>query len=172
VSQRPAQQLPNISDPEVFSQFYRTHLPTVYGYVLRLCGGDRTRAEDLTQDVWMALTDELRQGRTERADIRWLLTVARSRFIDQTRRQLRAIRTLTLVATSEEHLDPPTRDQVLDGLQSLEPMHRIVLMLHYVDDLPVTQVATAIDRSVAATTSLLARARVALREHHRSNSND
>jgi len=156
----------------VFSQFYRTHLPTVYGYVVRLCGGDRVRAEDLTQDVWMALTDELRQGRTERADIRWLLTVARSRFIDHTRRQMRSVRTLSLVATSDEHLDPPSRNQVLDGLQALEPMHRIVLMLHYIDDLSVMQVATAIDRSVSATTSLLARARVALREQHRSNAND
>ena len=74
---------PGIGSPEWFSAFYRAHLPDVYGYLLRLCAGDRAQAEDLTQDVWLALMEELRRGRTNHADVRWLITVARSRFIDR-----------------------------------------------------------------------------------------
>ena len=49
---------------EEFRAFYREHLPSVYGYLLRLCAGDEAMAEDLTQDVWLRLVDELRRGHT------------------------------------------------------------------------------------------------------------
>ena len=48
-----------VMSPDSFRVFYRAHLPDVYGYLLRLCAGDRTHAEDLTQDVWFSLVEEL-----------------------------------------------------------------------------------------------------------------
>ena len=77
----------DVMSPAGFSSFYRAHLATVYGYTSRLTGGDRSLAEDLTQDTFLALTRELRRGRVECADIRWLLMVARHRFIDHVRRR-------------------------------------------------------------------------------------
>lgn len=120
----------------------------------------------------MALARELRRGRNECADIRWLMTVARSRFLDHARRKRRAGRTLALVSSNDEYTDPPTRHEVLAGLSALEPMHRLVLMLRYVDDMPVPTVAASIGRNVTATNSLLARARAELRVHHGSHRND
>ena len=150
--------------PQQLADFYRTHLPDVYGYLLRLCAGDRTTAEDLTQDVWLALVEELRRGRSERADIRWLITVARSRFIDAARRDRRRQSKLELI-TRQQSIDiEPTWSDVLDQLDRLVPMHRAVLVLRYVDDLSVPEVATVIDRNLTATNSLLARARAELRQ--------
>jgi RNA polymerase sigma-70 factor (ECF subfamily) len=153
-----------VMSPECFCEFYRTHLPSVYGYVLRLCAGDTTRAEDLTQDVWFALVDELRHGHAERADVRWLLRVARSRFIDEARRE-RLIRSkLALLRRVDHHDDAePTSGEVLGRLAALQPLHRAVLILRYVDDLPVPEVAATIGRELTATNSLLARARAELR---------
>jgi RNA polymerase sigma-70 factor (ECF subfamily) len=161
-----------------FTVFYRTHLPSVYGYLLRLCAGDRAEAEDLTQDVWIALVDELRQGRVERADPRWLMSVARSRFIDGARRE--RLGRLKLRLLSRDHdgtADPtsdadPTTSEVLDRLAQLQPLHRAVLVLRYVDDLPVPQVASAIRRDLTATNSLLARARAALRQLDRGDTDE
>jgi RNA polymerase sigma-70 factor (ECF subfamily) len=160
--------------PDDFRVFYRAHLPAVYGYLLRLCAGNRAQAEDLTQDVWFALVDELNRGHAERADVRWLMCVARSRFIDQARRQ-RLVRSkmslLRRVDDREEDVDP-SGGQVLDGLDRLRPMHRAVLMLRYVDDLPVPEVAAAIGRDLGATNSLLARARAELRRVGRGEADD
>jgi RNA polymerase sigma-70 factor (ECF subfamily) len=177
VNSDPAPSVGSIRSNEDFTRFYRTHLPTVYGYLFRLCAGDRDLAEDLTQDTWMALAREVRGGRDECADVRWLMTVARSRFLDHARRRQRAIRKLALVSSTEEQADPPSRSEVLAGLSTLEPMHRLVLMLRYVDDLPVPAIAATIGRNVTATNSLLARARTELRSHHsteqrRSRRND
>jgi len=152
-----------VGDPERFAAFYRAHVSDVYGYLLRLCAGDRSQAEDLTQDVWLALVEELRHGRTERADIRWLITVARSRFIDQARRERRRESKLELVRREQPREDEPTSGDVLDKLDKLQPLHRAVLVLRYVDDLSVPDVAVAIGRNLTPTNSLLARARAELR---------
>jgi RNA polymerase sigma-70 factor (ECF subfamily) len=159
-----------VDTPERFAAFYRTHLPDVYGYLLRLCAGDRAQAEDLTQDVWLALVEELRQGRTERADVRWLITVARSRFIDAARRERRRQSKLELIRREQPRDEEPTSGDVLDRLGELQPLHRAVLVLRYVDDLSVPAVADVIGRNLTATNSLLSRARAELRRVSGENS--
>ena len=148
---------------ERFTAFYRAHLPEVYGYLLRLCAGDRAQAEDLTQDVWLALVEELRRGNAERADVRWLITVARSRFVDAARRERRRQSKLELIRREQDRDDEPSGGDVLDRLDRLQPLHRAVLVLRYVDDLSVPEVAAAIGRRLTPTNSLLARARAELR---------
>lgn len=158
---------------ESFCDFYRTHLPLVYGYLLRLCAGDTDEAEDLTQDVWFALADELNRGRIERADVRWLITVARSRFIDHARRE-RLVRSKMALLGKLDHQNDvdPTSSQVLARLAQLQPLHRAVLILRYVDDLSVPDVAATIGRDRIATNSLLARARAELRRLGRGDGDD
>ncbi|HEX4867896.1 MAG TPA: sigma-70 family RNA polymerase sigma factor [Acidimicrobiales bacterium] len=125
--------------------------------------GDWVLAEDLTQEVWLALVEELRRGRWERADIRWLITVARSRFIDAARRERRRQSKLELIRREPPSDIEPTSGDVLDRLDQLLPMHRAVLVPRYVDGLSVPEIATAIGRNLTATNSLLARARSELR---------
>jgi RNA polymerase sigma-70 factor, ECF subfamily len=161
-----------VLSPEAFSVFYRTHLPTVYGYLLRLCAGDQAQAEDLTQDVWCALVEELRRGHQERADVRWLITVARSRFLDHARRERLGWSKLALIRRVEQTDDEPTSSEVMDRLAAVQPLHRAVLLLRYVDDLSVPEIAAAIGRDLVATNSLLARARAELRRLDRGRSDD
>lgn len=152
-------------DSDEFTRFYRRHLPTVYGYALRLCNGDRSHAEDLTQEAWFALVRELNRNHPDRADIRWLLTVVRSRFLDGVRRKRLSASKLGLVRPDVEIVEDPTRREVLALLDGVQPLHRAVLMMRYVDDLPVPAIAAEIGRDVTATHSLLARARAELRRH-------
>ena len=65
-------------DRDSFDAFYDRALPVVYGYLLRLCGGDRDDAWDLTQESWIAVVDRLAQGQTDKATIGFLLSVARA----------------------------------------------------------------------------------------------
>lgn len=149
-----------------FTAFYRANLPTVYGYLLRLSGGDRALAEDLTQDTWFELARELSKQRTDRLDIRWLLTVARSRFIDCARREQRGRSKLALLRPRTDDADvddEPDPRRVLALLGELLPLHRAVLMMRYVEELSVPVIAGEIGRNVTATNSLLARARAELR---------
>jgi RNA polymerase sigma-70 factor (ECF subfamily) len=159
-----------VMSPDAFGAFYRAHLPDVYGYLLRLCAGDKAQAEDLTQDVWVALVEELRRGHTDRADVRWLIAVARSRFLDHARRERRGLAKLALIRRDDPADVEPRSDEVLDRLAGLQPLHRAVLVLRYVDGLPVPQVAETIGRGLTGTNSLLARARAELRRTVESDS--
>jgi RNA polymerase sigma-70 factor (ECF subfamily) len=155
---------PDVISAEWFSGFYRSNLPIVYGYLTRLCAGNHTLAEDLTQDTWFALVRELSQGHTNCADPRWLLSVARSRFIDWARRERRFATKLALLRPLAEDTDElPEGADVLASLADLAPLHRLVLIMRYVEDLPVHVIANEIGRNVTATNSLLARARSDLR---------
>lgn len=153
---------------EEFAGFYRANLPMVYGYLLRLSGGDRALAEDLTQDAWCALVKELSNGHTECADVRWLLVVARSRFIDWARRERRGAAKLEFVrrsagSTVDDDREDPDAHEVLAMLAHVQPMHRAVLMMRYVEQMSVPAIAEAIGRNVTSTYSLLGRARAELR---------
>jgi RNA polymerase sigma-70 factor, ECF subfamily len=150
-----------------FDAFYDASLPIVYGYLLRLCGGDHDKTRDLTQDTWVTLIDELNRGHLDKADLRWLITVARSRFLDGWRREQRWQRDLRLAwfdRSAEVEPDVvPDVGLLLEHLVHLRSEHRVSMTLHYVDGLSVEQVAKLMGRSTPATYSLLARARGDLR---------
>ena len=168
-SRRPCTE--DLSSAASFSQFYRAHLPAVFGYVLRLSGGNSSLAEDLTQETFLSLTSQLRAGRQDAADMRWLLVVARNKFLDHARREQRLTRTLRLAASSRSDSDDPilSRSEVLQSMDTLAPMQRVALMMRYVDGMSTETIARDIGRSVPATYSLLARARAELR-HQRGDS--
>ncbi|MDT9151321.1 sigma-70 region 4 domain-containing protein, partial [Escherichia coli] len=61
-----------------------------------------------------------------------------------------------------EPLGDHSSPEALLALRALKPQHRVALLLRYVDDLPVAEVARLLGKSVRATESLLVRARSAL----------
>jgi RNA polymerase sigma-70 factor (ECF subfamily) len=152
-------------DRAQFDDFYDRALPVVYGYLLRLCGGDREEAWDLTQDSWMTVVDRLTRGQTEKATVGYLISIARSRYLDSWRRQRRLQRKLRLVwaANRETESAELSADTVLEHLSVCSEEHRVVLMLAYVDDMAVADIAQLLGSSVSSTYSLLARARDELR---------
>jgi len=148
-----------------FAAFYDAHAAIVYGYLVRLCGGDTRRAEELAQQTWFELVDQIAAGHTERARVPWLLTVARSRYLDTWRREHRAARAVRVAWTNPDPVDPwePARTDVLDHLAGLDTDQRLVLVMRYIDELSVAEIAEAIGRTTTATHSLLARGRRELR---------
>ena len=149
-----------------FDAFYGRNLPIVYGYALRLCGGSVDGAQDLAQEAWLQFVDRVRDGRAENLDVRWLIAVARNRYVDQWRRARRLESKLGLVWNTSRDADcdgSVTREQVRDRLVDLTDEHRVVLALRYVDVLSVEEIASAIGRTTTASYSLLARARDELR---------
>ncbi len=149
--------------------FYDRSVREVYRYFHRATAGDRRLTEDLTQETFMACVRAAREGVTDATTMPWLMGVARHKLIDHYRRRTREERKLSLVWSSrpDDHTSTTfdvTDDEALTALASLSDQHRLVLVLRYVDDLTVSEVAAAIGRSVRATESLIVRARHALEQ--------
>ena len=151
---------------------YDRALPQVYGYLVARCGRVAV-AEDLTAETWLAAVAAVRRDARAPVSIPWLVGVARHKLVDHWRRQGREERGLRAVesATPNDGADggDDSWDVRLDALRArdtlaeLSPLHRAVLTLRYLDDLPVPDVAELVDRSVHATEGLLVRARRAFR---------
>ncbi|MBD0861699.1 RNA polymerase sigma factor [Gordonia sp. zg691] len=143
---------------------YDQALPAVYGFVIRRCP-DRRTAEDITSETFLAAMDTVRRHRTTEPSTPWLIGIARHKLADHWRR---AQRTPEPVDELPEQRDDPW-DTELDRLVAhqtlgqLSPIHRSVLTLRYVDDLPVADCAEILDRTVGATEALLTRAKRAFR---------
>lgn len=150
-------------------RLYDDALPHVYGYLLSRCG-QRSLAEDLTGETFLAAVDAVRRPDPPAVSRAWLIGVARHKLADHWRRQARdtaRARRLAGQVTDEDPWDA-TLDRLAaqSTLSRLSPGHRLVLTLRYVDDLQVPEVAALVGRTVHATEALLVRARRAFRRAH------
>ena len=150
---------------------YEEALPHVYGYLLARCG-DRSLAEDLTAETFLAAVVAVRAPAALEPTVPWLIGVARHKLADHWRRREREERGLRLVDSGAEHCADPW-DEAVDAIRArtvlagLRPHHRAALTLRYVDGLPVGEVAECLGRTVHATEALLVRARAAFRRSYR-----
>lgn len=157
---------------------YDEALPAVYGYLLSRCG-NLTLAEDLTAETFLAAVTAVKKGTIHEPNAPWLLGIARHKLVDHWRAQareqshLRAAGVLAGPGAEAGHDDP--WELRLDALRAqqvlrvLAPQHRAVLVLRYLDDLSVPQVAEVLGRTRHATEALIVRARAAFRRAYEAD---
>lgn len=146
---------------------YDRALPQVYGYLAARVGSAAV-AEDLCSETFLAAVTAIEAGTLRQPTVAWLIGVARHKLVDHWRRQGRDERRLHAVADVTETVDDPWDVRLEIGhahhvLATLGPHHRSALVLRYLDDLSVPEVAAALGRTVHATEALLVRARRAFR---------
>ena len=158
-----------IADQASFQDWYEMALPRVYRYLLARCGGDADLAEELTQQTFV----EAVRGRARfdgRSDaVTWLCGIGRHKLVDHFRKSRRDTeRQLHIVSEwsagqSQAWSQHELRSGIETALAKLAGEQRIVMILRYLDQMPVREIASTIGRSEKATESLLSRARDAFR---------
>jgi RNA polymerase sigma-70 factor, ECF subfamily len=155
-----------------FRAWYEQTLPRVYGYLLARTGGDVHLAEDLTQTTYLEAVRSRRRFAGGSSPITWLLAIARHRLVDYYRdserrgRLHRSVREIEPQTSGAEWQATEQRDEVAQVLARLPAMQRAALVLHYMDDLSVKDVAQLLGKSDKAVESLLSRGRVEFRRLH------
>jgi RNA polymerase sigma-70 factor, ECF subfamily len=155
-------------------------LAEVHGFALARCG-DRALAEDVTQDAFAAAITAWRAGRADALGAPFLVTVARNKLVDHWRRaqreeakRVRAYeRPIGDVDELLAEIDITVRrERVLAALGELSLAQRTALTFHYLDGLPVAELARQVGSSEHAAESLLARAREKFRLAYRRSGDD
>jgi RNA polymerase sigma-70 factor (ECF subfamily) len=167
-------------DPEAVRALIDSIGPVVYGFVFARVGGNEPAAQDLLQET---LIEALRSAPTFRGDASlrtWVCAIARrrlARHYETERRQAVAESGLALlggidggVAGTRDELEH--RDEIVRALGRLAPVHRQVLVMKYLDELSVSQIADELGRSPVQIQSLLQRAREGLRRAMEGGSDD
>ena len=143
--------------------------PVVYGFVYARLGGNRPAAEDIVQDVFVEAVKSAATFRGDSALTTWLCTIARrrlARHYEAERRQTWARDELVASPPprpTDDTVGVDARDEVVRALGRLPADHRHVLVLKYLDDRPVAEIAAELGRTRVQVQSLLQRARDGLR---------
>lgn len=147
--------IPTIED------FYRDHSRAVYAFLVSL-SRDSVWAEDLMQDTFARATRALAgyRGGSPRA---WLFAIARSVFIDDTRkrRPLPTDRTVDAPAEDPDVAEIDTITRLLDGMPERQ---RTALLLADHAGLTIAEIAEALGATNGATKVLVHRARLSFRK--------
>lgn len=155
---------------EAASQLVARHLPRMTALARRMLG-DSAEAEDVAQDVFLKVWTQAKRWQPGQAKFEtWLHRVAINACLDRLRKK----RGVSL-DEAEERVDPaPDPEQSLQqnqtaravdaALQTLPERQRAAITLCHYQGLTNIEAASALDVSVDALESLLARGRRALKE--------
>jgi len=143
-------------DERAFSLILRAYETPVYNYVLRLVNGDRSLAEDLTQEVFLRVFQGLPKFSLRCKFTTWLFQVTKNRVLDE----LRAVerRPRALVALDDipplEVLDAPVErleemDTLWRAVEALTVDLKMALLLRDVVGLSYTEIADSLEITLA-----------------------
>ncbi|WP_067175390.1 RNA polymerase sigma factor [Microtetraspora niveoalba] len=138
----------------------------VWTYVRRML--DAERADDVTQEIWLAVVRGLPRLREPGRFAPWLFTIARRSVTDRLRGEYAWAKEVPVAddAVTEDPTEAVVDRAALVGFLSDLPVpEREILVLFYLEDLPVEECAYICQIPTGTVKSRLNRARRLLREH-------
>ena len=164
-------------DQEAFGELVRLYEKKVYALTLRMCKNPDDAAE-AAQEAFLAAWQGLKFFRREASFSTWLYRLASNACVDLLRKEQRhrAVSGPSLndedtymdiaddAATPQELAErSELREQIEEGLQSLSPEHREVLILRELHQLSYDEIAQTLDLDTGTVKSRISRGRKALR---------
>lgn len=157
-----------LGDRSALALLVRAHQRSVYSLSLRMLGA-REAAEDLTQDVFMQLSANIKIIESSQHLAFWLRKVSTHRAIDQLRRRSRLqtepLDEAALSLSAVESSDPLLHRHISNLLSQLTPPARAVVLLRFQEDLDPIDIARTLDMPINTVKSHLKRSLDMLRSN-------
>jgi RNA polymerase sigma-70 factor, ECF subfamily len=142
-------------DERAFSVILRTYETPVFNYILRLVG-DRTLAEDLTQEVFLRVFQSIKTFSLRSKFTTWLFQVTKNRVLDELRANERRPRAFVALedVPQLEVVDQPmerleTIDAVWRAVENLNVDLKMALLLRDVVGLSYTEIGDSLEITLA-----------------------
>ena len=164
-------------DQEAFGELVRLYEKKVYALTLRMCKNPDDAAE-AAQEAFLAAWQGLKFFRGEASFSTWLYRLASNACVDLLRKEQRHRAAAgpslndedTYMDIADDAATPQElaerselREQIEEGLQSLSPEHREVLILRELHQLSYDEIAQTLDLDTGTVKSRISRGRKALR---------
>jgi RNA polymerase sigma-70 factor (ECF subfamily) len=153
-------------DHDAFAELIERHEAMVYSLAFHFFN-DRSRAEEVAQDVFLQLYRNLASLETEAHVLFWLRQVTTRRCIDQVRRaKMKAVSLDDAgeLRTVDRFADPFLDRRVRKLIQELPDLQRAVVTLRYQEDLDPSEICRIVGLPVNTVKGHLHRALQALRK--------
>ncbi len=159
-------------DLDAFEQLIQRHQGMVYRFLFHFLG-NAADAEDLTQETFLTIHRKLHQHNQALSFRAWMMTIARYLAISHQRKSVPTpLDPVMLAAAIHDVCPAPERElllkeageQVRTALARLPEVHREILVMRYLLDLPLHEVAEMLNIPEGTAKSRLFKARAELRE--------
>lgn len=161
-------------EPTAVIELYTAYADRIYSLVFNQVDGDQDAAQDIVQETFLAASKSAGKFRGQSKVYTWLYSIANKKVADFYRRRKREAKHQTLSADSQIELeassdagtiDSEEKSQAVQATLSKLPIHyRQVLILKYVEEMPVIEISQVMGRSPKSIEGLLTRARRELRD--------
>ncbi len=154
--------------PEAFAELVREMERPLLYYVTKLLR-DGERALDVLQEIWLRAFRSIRRLEDPRRLRPWLYRIAHGLAVDRIRQdasqaQVEQARALTPDDAAEESFPAEDAAAIHRALDALDARHREVLVLHFLEDMPLADIAAVVGCPVGTVKSRVFYAKQALRE--------
>jgi RNA polymerase sigma-70 factor (ECF subfamily) len=160
-------------DQVALTQLYEENFDKIYRYlVLKI--GDRTEAEDMTQQVFLNALQSISSYRQKGLPFSsWLYRIAHNQAVDYMRKKSKRYtvpldESLPIPSTDGDPADLAERkieiNELIKAAKKLTPAQQEVISLRFASEFSITEVAGAMGRSEGAVKALQHSAIVALRK--------
>ena len=132
---------------DTFRTLYLEHGPRAQGFFLRMTGFDRELARDLTQDLFLRLWASRESYDSGRPFRTWMFSIAYNMLKNEYRRRMTVMEYVENApkdepVTDTDHLEQEQRDRILsDAIGRLPEPQKVVFLLRYEEELPLTEIA-------------------------------
>lgn len=154
-----------LGERSAFDELIERYADRLRGFVRRVACSD-SEADDLVQDTWLRILRGL-PGLREPARLRaWVFGIAHRVMIDRLRLRYAEPAHAPIESLADEadlQAEHLKRDQVERGLAALAPAEREAVVLFYLEQLPLAEMAEVMAVPVGTVKSRLHRARARLR---------
>jgi len=175
-------------DSAAMAEFYNIYRSRLYTLVLAQVDQNQAVAEDIVQETFLAALGSLDKFRGDSQLYTWLRSVAFHKLNDYYRRQVKqpraqesspdfdAMKQLEQTGNDEPETiavmeSEEVRHSVQQALEQLPQNYQEVLVLKYLEEMPVLEISQVMGRSPKSVEGLLSRARKAMRANLEDNHN-
>ncbi len=151
-------------DRDAFDALLKDIAPRLLRYVARVVG-EQALAEDVVQDVLIAIVRKIAWLSDASLFRPWAYRIA-SREAFRALKKRRISETIDDVAFEEPPVDPWQRERLLASLDALSPASRAVITLHYLEEMPLSEVAAVLDLTLGTVKSRLSYGLARLRKEN------
>ncbi len=156
-----------LGDADAANEFFDRYAARIRRFIAQSLGAEKSEADDLLQETFIALAEALPFFRGDSSLFTFACAIAHRKVLSFIRTNARRARLLrdAAISESEQRRDVGSHRDFNSALMQLSPDYREALVLKYVEEISVAEIARVLALSEHAVESRLARARKLLRKH-------
>lgn len=160
------------SQREAFETLFEIYQPRLKYYVRRLNSSGET--DDILQVVWMKVFRRIQKLKNNNSFSVWLYRIARNEVFLRFRKNEKFVelpqeQELTEHSDDNHEFSAEDAEQLHNALNKIQPYHREVLMLSFMEQMNYQQIAEVIECSIGTVRSRIFYAKQFLRKEMESN---